>query len=508
MVMMVNGIKHNVNIIFCDIGYYFDHHLKECAKECKYSENIKAFIIHQKDYNKEFIIEKNMTYTFMLYNFEGYYYFFETSENQIGDFPKFFVSIFSYRFEINNNKNNGYKINIKAINKNINPNINFILYYVSSLKLIDIFFNKEKKMYFFQSIEDYIFYLKRILNTSSKTIKLANYTNNMVYEDFLKIDNKYFKEYNGDMLFLKKNDLYFIYLESSEYEQFNFYLTPLRKENEIIDFSSKEDIVLYLEKNKTYIVDSKNINEYNGMIKLDRKTINSEIIIKEKNIKLNSDKLFYEFEAGFGRLTLEIKNENALIEISRKCVEESSIIDINENNLKFNLTKRFNFIKIPQEYSSKIINFKLEGKENLIINIDPTYTKAYYCLYDYMIIEDNAILSNNYNFNITNHYKENITLMEDEYYYVIIQTLKGLSLTLTIEDNPEEADKDKKNTNDHKTLWIIFISIGVFILIILIIFIIIAKRKKKKESLDFLKEDIGKESFELGDKDDDKETKK
>ena len=245
------------------------------------------------------------------------------------------------------------------------------------------------------------------------------------------------------------------------------------------------------------------------MIKLDRKTINSEIIIKEKNIKLNSDKLFYEFEGGFGRLTLEIKNENALIEIRRKCVEESSIIDINENNLKFNLTKRFNFIKIPQEYSSKIINFKLEGKENLIINIDPTYTKAYYCLYDYMIIEYNTILSNNYNFNITNHYKENITLMEDEYYYVIIQTLnKNLSLTLTIEDNPEEADKNKKNSNDHKTLWIICISIGAFILIILIIFIIIARRKKKKESLDFLKEDIGKESFELGDKDDDKETKK
>ena len=130
--------------------------------------------------------------------------------------------------------------------------------------------------------------------------------------------------------------------------------------------------------------------------------------------------------------------------------------------------------------------------------------------HDYITINDHKIFSNNYNFNITNHYKENITLMEDEYYYVIIQTLnENLSLTLTIEDNQEEAaDKDKKNSNNHKTLWIICISIGAFILIILIIFIIIAKRKKKKESLDFLKEDIGKESFELGDKDDDKETKK
>ena len=99
--------------------------------------------------------------------------------------------------------------------------------------------------------------------------------------------------------------------------------------------------------------------------------------------------------------------------------------------------------------------------------------------------------------------------MEDEYYYVIIQTLnEDLSLTLTIEDNPEEADNDKRDSNNHKTLWIICISIGTFNLIILIIFIIIVKRKKKKESLDFLKEDIKKVSFELGDKDDDKETTK
>ena len=89
----------------------------------------------------------------MIYNYERYYYFFETSENQIGNYSKLFIISFSYRFEINNNKNNGYKIKIKAINKNINPNINFILYYVSSLKLIDIFFNKEKKMFFFKVLK-------------------------------------------------------------------------------------------------------------------------------------------------------------------------------------------------------------------------------------------------------------------------------------------------------------------------------------------------------------------
>ena len=78
-------------------------------------------------------------------------------------------------------------------------------------------------MYIIQLFDDNIFYIKNILNNLNNSLKIAEYRNNIIYEDFLKIDNKYFNEYNGDMLFLKKNYLYFIYLESIEYGQINFY---------------------------------------------------------------------------------------------------------------------------------------------------------------------------------------------------------------------------------------------------------------------------------------------
>ena len=78
-------------------------------------------------------------------------------------------------------------------------------------------------MYIIQLFDDNIFYIKNILNNLNNSLKIAEYRNNIIYEDFLKIDNKYFNEYNGDMLFLKKNYLYFIYLESNEYGQINFY---------------------------------------------------------------------------------------------------------------------------------------------------------------------------------------------------------------------------------------------------------------------------------------------
>ena len=449
-----------------------------------------------------------MTYIFDIYNMERFYYFFETSENQMGKFPKLFISNNANdKIEIANNNNNEYKFKIKALNQNINPNINIIYYSEITLKIIENFFNKGKKMFIFQSFEDNLFYLKNLLNTSNSSIKLANYTHNMIYEDLLKIDKKYFTEYNGDMLFLKKNELYFFYLESNVYEQINQYIAPLRKENEVIDFSSQSDIILYLEKSKSYIIDSKIFNESYLMLKLDRKTINSEILIKEKNIKLNSNRLYHELGPGFGRITLEISKENAIIEVLCK-YEKSSIIDINENNLQFNLTNSFNFIKIPKEYSSKIINFRLVGKENLIIHIEPIYTKAYYCLYDYINEDNNKILSNNFTFNITNHYKGNIKLMEDEFFYVIISTLTpDISVILKIEDNPED-NKNKKDSNDDddKNLLIIIISVGAAVLIIILIIFIIIKCKKNKKSLDSLQEDVKKVSFELKDKNDDIES--
>ena len=135
----------------------------------------------------------------------------------------------------------------------------------------------------------------------------------MAYNDIIKINKTFYKEYNGETLFLKKNELVFVYFDSKIYEQINIYLAPKRKDQEILDFSTVGEYLLFLEKDKTYVLDGNFMS--NIMLKLDRETINSEIIIKEKNITLNSDNLYLELDNFYQeQLHLEIKKENALIE--------------------------------------------------------------------------------------------------------------------------------------------------------------------------------------------------
>ena len=501
--------KTQCEYYFCEIGYYYDHHLKKCVEECKYYENQKAFLIHQKDYDREFIIEKNMNYKFMNYNYQRISYFiFMFLEGQSDSLPEFKI-LNPYTFEdIKNDKNNNLNVRIKSIN----PYINIIL----SSNIFDqilIYFNKGKRMYIIQCLEDSVFYVKNVLNNSNTSIMLAKYNNRMKYNDILEINKTFYKEYYGETLNLNKNELVFVYFDSKIFEQMNIYFAPKRKDKEILDFSVSGKFILYLEKDKTYVLDGK--YRMSGlMLKLDRETINSEIFIKEKNKALNSDNLYLELDLDDlknNELHLEVKKENALIEILESAKKPYEIIDLEydlENNTKLNLEKNYTFIRIPQNYSSKIINFRLDGEENLIFTVEPTYTKAPYCFNDVIREEINTIIENTFTFNITNHYKGNIKLMEDEYYYVVIQKLTPkIAVTLNFYDKPKEKDKEKKDSNDHKTLWIIAISVSATILLIVIIFIII-RCKRNKASFDNLKEDINKVSFELGDKEEDKETTK
>ena len=453
-----------------------------------------------------------MNYEFTVYNMQISYFVFEISEGSMESLPK--ISFLYYDNLITNIINNDKNYNLRVGIKSIDPNINIIS---DSSKIFDqilIYFNKGKRMYIIQCLEDSIFYVKNVLNNSNTSIMLAKYNNTMKYNDILEINKTFYKEYYGETLSLKKNELFFVYFNSKIFEQIYFYLAPKRKDKEILDFSVSGKYILYLEKDKTYVLDGKYRN-FGLMLKLDRETINSEIFIKEKNKALNSDNLYLELDLDDlknNELHLEVKKENALIEILEFAKKPYDIIDLKEydfkNNTKLNLEKNYTFIRIPQNYSSKIINFRLDGEENLIFTVEPTYTKAPYCFNDVIREEINTILENTFTFNITNHYNGNIKLMEDEYYYVVIQKLTPkITVTLNFYDKPKEKGKEKKDSNDHKALWIIAISVSVTILLIVIIFIII-RCKRNKASFDNLKEDINKVSFELGDKEEDKETTK
>ena len=90
------------------------------------------------------------------------------------------------------------------------------------------------------------------------------------------------------------------------------------------------------------------------ILKLSRKTLNSEITLIDDNIKLNSNNLYYYIKDSFrSTLNLEVGNENALIEILFKEGDNNIEIISLEGKNEFYLNKQYNFIEILKKYASK-----------------------------------------------------------------------------------------------------------------------------------------------------------
>ena len=466
---------------YCDIGYYYDRIDKKCKEECPFDVNKKYFIIHEKKYNKTFMIEPNMTYTFETFNNDNFYYFIETSEESINSDPKL-IFITSYQYEdIWNNKNKTIQIKIRSVDPNLNPGIKNVAKNVESLEINEISFLKGKYMYFVQSLDDSSFYIKNLLSSKKGELKLAKYNSNMEYEDIIQINDKFFSDISDDILLLEKSQLYIIYFDFKEYEEINFYFT--RKYNEIIKMSNSNNI-LFLEKNKEYSLDFSDNNLKNIMIKLSRKTLNSELTLIDENIKLNSKNLYYPLKENFKeKLKVKTGNENVLIEILVKQEDNLTEIVNLDGKTKLNINKEFTFIQIPKNYNCKDLSFKFNKEGDSIIYIYHDYSKEGYSLYYQINEEDNKIILNNFTFNINEAYKEDINLMENEFYYLFIQT-KGsdsnINIDVEIKDN-ESKNKDKdKEDNGLQTWHIILIILGAIIFLLLIFILIICLRRRNK----------------------------
>ena len=115
---------------YCDMGYYYNYHEKKCVKDCVYNKTSKGLFIYDKETNKEIDIQKDLEYTFYLRNYPYDYYFaFEASENYINDYARIFFEESGEDVIIETDKNakSDYKIKIKAINRNINPDLEFLI---------------------------------------------------------------------------------------------------------------------------------------------------------------------------------------------------------------------------------------------------------------------------------------------------------------------------------------------------------------------------------------------
>ena len=484
--------KDNCESYYCDIGYYFSQTEKKCIKDCVYNKTTKGIFLYDKETNKEFDINNTLNYYFFIRNYPYQYYFlFNTSENCINNHPKIFFSQTESEIMIESNKSaENCKIKINAINPDINPNLKFFNYKYNFFTFEQNNLNVGKTLGIFNSNNRHYFYLNNLRQKKNCICKIAKFSEEMNYEDILKINSKYYVEYNDNIYNLEKNSIYFIYYESKELDQIYLALKPYADPNEKIQIYNIKDNILYLEKNKKYTVKISNAN-LKVMLKLSRKTIDSEVIISGKD-KLNSDNLYYEVNSE--EIELEINKENALIEILFKGndLDIKEIKDlIGKKDLKLN--KPYNLIKIPKEYANKKIYFNFTGIKESYFTIYRGYTKPPYS-FIYIIEDFNKFNVDNFTFQIVEHYQENIKLMENETYSVMVNLYKNeVNLDITIEEQREQSnDKDEDSGKKGLEGWAIALIIlgAIILLTLIVVLLIIILRKKNKVSNKQIEEKI------------------
>ena len=462
---------------YCDIGYYYDQFENKCKKECPYYENRKYFIIFEKDLDKTFNIEPKMMYQFEIFNRENYIFSFETTRKSIGNYPKLFFQIHGEHINIQNNENEILPVRIKSLNPSLHQDLRIQLPIITQFNDFHKIFEKGKYMYLLQSSSDSIFHTSNILNLSKVEVKLAEYNDDMDAEEILKINDGYFTDVIEKFIYFKKEQLYIIYYNFEKIIEFDLWINALKDEFIYIKDNNNS---LYLEINKNYTLDFVNYEKKYIMIKLSRKTINSEVILINENIRLNSNNLYYKLDENFsGKLNIRIEKGDALIEIlDKKDDDNIETIDFEEKK-ELNIIKIFTFIRIPKNTKDKIINICLnkEGTSRLLIYHD--YSLPNYSTF-YPLNNDNEIELNNFSFNITNHYENGINLMVNESYYLIIQTNKNntnINVKMQIIDNKQNGE-DKEKNGGLKTWHIILISISSVIVILVIIIIVYCSMRK------------------------------
>jgi len=326
-----------------------------------------------------------------------------------------------------------------------------------------------------QLSEDHVFYVNNIFNYKENKIKYAIFNNEIKLNDILEGDGKYFKTYKNEdgFITLPKNEINIILMDYSKKDQIHYLISP-KNTKENIDIKGSDTNFLYLQKNKIYELDFKN-NTKDRMIKLSRKTLNSTIIIKEENVTLDSNNLYYELKVGFkGKLKLEVKNNDALIEF---LFHTDGVNTINfGKSSSYNTTSLLTMVTISKEYFSKILEIKIKGGKNFNFNSYFGHCIPPYSYYNFKDLNQFKPQSNEENIYIT---IPDVKLMEGEYYCALFHNL-GDYLSMSFSEKENEPEKKEGNKLE---IWkIALIVVGSILAVIIIIIIIHWYRKNKKLS--------------------------
>ena len=466
---------------YCDIGYYFDKYQQKCIEECPYENEV--FFLYENNYTNEFNVKKNEKYEFFTYNPDNYYYFFQASENSIYR-EKAKKSVSRIYFHNPENENDYIAIiNNETSFDNISVKINTIKidfdltqFKGESLNLDYTLVSEKKNLFIFEFYNEHILYIREFLTNE---IKFARFRDEMSFNDIININKNYFTDLNGDILNIKQNEIYIIFFEHDISEQniIQFFLCKEESDKEILLLDDYNPNYLYLKSNNIYNI---NNNENKDILfKLSRKTLNSEIKSSDRLI-LNKENIYYNI-SNKKEFELNINKESALIEILYNYIDSYDNLEFEKS--KFNLSQTFNIIKIPKKnYKNKIINFEIIGNDD----------SEYLIIQDYIIFPyfpnlktKKYFTSKKFNFNIEEPYPESLTLMENEFYYVLIYKNNGeLNLSIKIENKSEEEDKNENNNLSWWKIVLIVVSAIVFLILVLIIihFIKTKKIKSNKES--------------------------
>ena len=450
---------------YCDMGYYFDQYQKKCIESCRFDKT-RSYFIYEDNYNKVFNIIKDITY----------YFIFTKNANNCQFFYSYTLNGALKRFPVNGNilTINGYKKLQNNIYLTIESKItnNIKLYNLRGKTSKFSFVDSKETILFIENQEDFNLYIDNIYKSSKTEVKLAQYKSEMTLDDILNHNDNYFSSYTDNIHSFQKDEIFILYFKFSELDPFNIFINPINIE-ETIEIYDNEIDFLYLEKEKEYILDFKT-NSINRILKLSRETLNSEIIIENENIILNSGNLYYQLEDNFkGKIILKINKADALIEFLFK--QTDSELDILSFTKKeFKLEKKYNVLAIPEEYNSKIINIELIKNEKIINStIYLGYSIPPYNYFSIDIEENKFQFFEKFDFDINEHYKGNINLMKNEYYCVMIEIFsKDVIMNIKIEDE-NKNEKENKKLKSWEIALIVIASIIVFLLLVLLLCIMI-----------------------------------
>ena len=435
---LVNSKNDPNNIINLN---YNSNIINKFKKDIIHNEEDEEDIYLNGEYEKEIILNKdnNKKYIFHLNNSE-YIYFFETDEiegfiHYGNDIPC--PNFCAVQFNQSNHDNiiyiNFYK---NATEKSIVVKISSSKDFkgqIKSIKTADLIkdsinpISVLKTIFIFESYNDYILYLKSI--DDSISIKCTEYNKEMTKTDIININDRYYRNCNNRINELKLNTIYIFSILSESYNKpFEILLQPKNNKANIEIIDDKTNFLFLSNTVNEYSLDF-NKNKVIRSIQLSRDTIDSEITIESseinENIKLNKDNLYYLFNnenSPFkGILSIKITNgKNALIKFLFKYNENNADFLNDKEYINYNISKEITIIKFSNNHKNKFININIfsENNKNFKLSMISGYAKGNYFLNSSSNqISNLEMETSSVDIKI---YNENITLEENEYFYLFL----------------------------------------------------------------------------------------